>query len=282
MDDAKITEIYYRLRSKKLEQEPITLKIDEFKALYNKSLALNQRQVPRVVVINLEDQAYVLFPEWSRQEVIVEGTKSIETEDFSFLSMVDWRGAKGPRAGFFSFIVHEITENWRRITGILLASIIILLFVGPALSTYDLIHTLLIQASTVFLSIYLIFTVSQSERLSYDRKLFDKGTLHKYYADDRNITQFGILTVGMVFANSILVSSKIVNSTLQDPLPYATGRWIAAISTSVVLSMLFHTFFIVADYYLERTRDVAEREHVGQVLHEEYCREHPEDCETAK
>jgi hypothetical protein len=40
--------------------------------------------------------------------------------------------------------------------------------------------------------------------------------------------------------------------------------------------MLFHTFFIVADYYLERTRDVAEREHIGQTFHEEYRHRHPE------
>jgi len=36
--------------------------------------------------------------------------------------------------------------------------------------------------------------------------------------------------------------------------------------------MLFHTFFTVSDYYLERTRDIAEREHIGNIFHEEFIR----------
>ena len=278
MDQAKPAEIYKHLRSGRLAADPIILTMEQFRDFYDEALALNDRQVPRVLVANLEDQAYVLFPEWSRQEIIVESRKPLQDSDFSFLSLVDWRGARVSQTSFPCFLLHEAIDNWLRIGVILLVSVAALLLAGPSSDVYDLLHTLLIQASTVFLSIYLIFTVAQSERLSYDRKLFDKGTLHKYYGHDRNVTRFGILTVALVFGNSVLLSSDIVGQTLQDPLPLALGRWIAAISTAIVLSMLFHTFFIVADYYLERTRDVAEREHVGQVLHEEYCREHPEDC----
>lgn len=278
MDPAKPAEIYKHLRSGRLAADPIILTMEQFRDFYDEALALNDRQVPRVLVVNLEDQAYVLFPEWSRQEIIVESRKPLQDSDFSFLSLVDWRGARVSQTSFPCFLLYEAIDNWLRIGVILLVSVAALLLAGPSSDVYDLLHTLLIQASTVFLSIYLIFTVAQSERLSYDRKLFDKGILHKYYGHDRNVTRFGILTVALVFGNSVLLSSDIVGQTLQDPLPLALGRWIAAISTAIVLSMLFHTFFIVADYYLERTRDVAEREHVGQVLHEEYCREHPEDC----
>ncbi len=128
----------------------------------------------------------------------------------------------------------------------------------------------------LFLSIYLIFTVSQSERLSYDKKLFDAGVFHKYHSDDKNVTRFAILTVALVFANAILVHIPRLNTTLQTPLPGALGRWLVALSTSLAITMLFHTFFVVADYYLGRTRDLAERQHIGRIFHEEYIQQHPD------
>ncbi len=269
--EAELTEICDQLRHGVLAEDPIILSIEEFSRLYEISIIRNDRQIPSIVLVNLGDQAHLLFPEWSRQEIIVESRTQIGREDFAFLSVVDWRGSDTRAPNFAEFLVQEIWHNKLR-TGILyFTAFSTLLAIGPSLDTLDLVNTLLIQASTVFLSIYLIFIVSQSGRLSSDKKLFDSGILHKYYSDDRNVTRFAILTIAVVFGNTVLVHAPILGRTLQNPLADAPGRWVAAFSTAIAMTMLFHTFFIVADYYLGRTRDLAEREHVGHTFHEEYC-----------
>jgi hypothetical protein len=216
-----------------------------------------------------------MFPEWSRQEIIVQSKRPITLKDFDYVSILDWRGAREQIPKFFKFLVNEFASHKLRTSLLFLIALTALLLTGPTQDTLDLLNTLLIQASTVFLSIYLIFTVSQSERLSFDRKLFNKGILHKYYSDDKNVTTFAIVTIAIVFMNSILAHLPFISTSLSLPFPWSIGRWITAIWSSLAVTMQFHTFLIVADYYLERTRDLAERQHVGEILHEEYIKRHP-------
>jgi hypothetical protein len=228
--------------------------------------------------VNVADQAFVMFPEWSRQEIIVTSKRAITPSDFGYIASptLDWRGAQQAPSGFPEFILREFLANKLRTLLFFILTSATLLLIGPTKSALDTLNTLLIQASTVFLSIYLIFTVSQSERLSFDQKLFNKGILHKYYADDKNVTRFAIVTIVFVFVNAVLQYLPLLSSSLSQPLLSSPGRWATAIWSALTTTMLFHTFFIVADYYLERTRDLAEREHIGQILHQEYRKHHPD------
>jgi hypothetical protein len=252
----------------------IVLKLNEFRRLYEIVLEKTRRRVPYILAIHLGDQVHLILPEYSRQEIVIEPEKrkKIRREDFSFLSLVDCRGATSPSRNFLLFLIGEIKINKIRLGLIFLISLALLIFVAPSVNNLDLANTLLIQASTVFLSIYLIFTVSQSERLSSDRKLFEKGILYRYYSDDRNITIFAILTIGLTFANTLLVHLPWISNGLDGFSLISFSRWVISITTSIIFTMLFHTFFVVSDYYLERTRDIAEREHIGNIFHEEFIR----------
>lgn len=272
-NDDEFIELVQRIAGGDLLNQPIDLNLKEFKRFYELFIEMNDRKVPWITAIHLGDQVQLIFPEHSRQEIIIEpeNKHKIYREDFSFIPIVDWKGAKKPATGFGRFLREEIRISKARISLIFLLSFSILFISFPTLEVLDLINSLLIQASTVFLSIYLIFTVSQSERLSSDRKLFEKGILHKYYSDDKHITIFAILTIALAFINTIIVHLSWFdqqNSSYLNDL----GRWIIAITTSIVATMLFHTFFIVGDYYLDRTRDIAERQHVGNIFHEEYVK----------
>ncbi len=133
--------------------------------------------------------------------------------------------------------------------------------------------SLLITSSTVFLTIYLIFTVAQSQALQKDRQLFEQGVLQKYYRDDRNVTLLAILTIVLIFLNSTLLaiaSQSIATTNLwYMQLSLRSGK---AISTALVITLLIHSFFTVADYYLQRTRDVTERDLVARIFHEDFSR----------
>ena len=279
-NETDLLEICDLILHKKLTDAPIEMSISEFRRFYDVFIQRNQRQVPNILVVNLGDLAYVLFPEWSRQEFIVQSHKPLNKCDFDFVTGVDWRGAEKSSPNFPKFLFQEFWDNRIRTIFILAITFFILVTIGPSSNVYDLLNTILIQVGTVFFSIYLIFTVSQSERLSFDRKLFNSGILSKYYSDDRNITKFAILTIALMLVNTLITYIPVFTNSLTDPLPNAPGRWILASTTALVVMMLFHTFFVVSGYYLERTRDVAEREHVGNILHEEYCRHNPgaNDC----
>jgi hypothetical protein len=275
--DKEVLNLVRRLKNGALSDDVIEMNLEEFRKFYDFFLRSNNRQVPLVVLVNLEDQVQVILPEWSRQEFLIEG--KFRRDDFDFVSLIDWRGAEGPATSFLEFLREELSQRtWRHLV-ILALGFVALVLAGPSADVYDLLSSLLIQAGTVFLSIYLIFTVSQSETLSADRKLFDKGIFHRYHSDDRNVTRFAILTIALMFVNAILAHAQPLRTTLEEPLFWSLGRWIVAFSTSLVLTMLFHTFFIVSDYYLGRTRDIAERQHMGRIFHEEYRRQCPDDPE---
>jgi len=271
MNDDELLKFVQRIASGDLLNQPIVLKLGEFKSFYEFFIETNNRKVPEVTAIHLGDQVLLIFPEHSRQEIVIEpeNKHKIYRDDFNFVPIIDWKGAKRPALGFGQFIFDEIRISKARISLIFLLSFGILFISSPSLDVLDLINSLLIQASTVFLSIYLIFTVSQSERLSSDKKLFERGVLYKYYSDDKHITTFAILTIALTFINTILVHlawfSQQNSLSLND-----LGKWIISITTSVVFTMLFHTFYVVRDYYLERTRDIAERQHKENIFDEEY------------
>ena len=278
MNEDDLRELVQEIANDGLLNGPVDLTLKEFRRFYEYFIEINERRVPRVIAIHLGDHIQIVFPDHSRQEIIIapDDKRSIVREDLNFITIIDWKGAKGPETSFIRFLVDEIRiSKWR--IGLMFFTSLVLIIVGsPSPSNLDLINSLLIQASTVFLSIYLIFTVSQSERLSSDRKLFERGTFHKYYSDDKHITSFAILTIALAFINTLIVhwtwfvQRSGTNFT-------ETGRWVIGITTSIVVVMLFHTFFIVGDYYLERTRDIAERQHLGSIFHDEYMKSRKTD-----
>lgn len=276
-NEEELTNISMLIRSGRLEEGPIVMSLEELRLFYEIFIQANDRRIPEVVIVNLADQAFLIFPEWSRQEIIVESNEPLVPEDFQFIPDIDWRGAKTPPQRFPSFFVQEFWLSKFRTITVFLVSFVILMLVVRSTDVLDLISSLLIEASAVFLSIYLIFTVSQSERLSYDKKLFERGIFFKYHNDDKNITKFAILTIAFVFVNALIGHLPPIADSLSKPLSLSVGRWIISLTSAFVLTMLFHTFFIVAGYYLERTRDLAEREHTGRILHEEYSARHSEE-----
>ncbi len=265
------------IRSGALGEAPIIMNLDDARHFFDIFIQANDRKIPEVVAVNVGDQAFLLFPEWSRQEIVVESPRALVPEDFAFVPNLDWRGATDRPQRFFHFVSQEFLANKLRTTAIFIISFAVLAVVGDSVSTLDLLNTLLIEASTVFLTIYLIFTVSQSERLSNDPKLFDRGILYKYHYDDKNVTKFAILNIALVFANTLFVHAPGIEGSLSAPLQSSVARWLVSSTTALVMTMLFQTFFIVAEYYLERTRDLAERQHIGRILHEEYRKRNPEE-----
>jgi hypothetical protein len=95
--------------------------------------------------------------------------------------------------------------------------------------------------------------------------------LHQYYTDDRNVTFIGIITLALTFfaSGAIMMLSKYEPDIILKWYPLVS-RIAKALILGLAIMLLFYTFYTVASYYLERNRDVVERDLVAEVLREDY------------
>src|SRR3989304_10617576 len=77
----------------------VVLGLAEFEELYKALVSLNNNNAPRAVIINLVDQAFVLFPEYNARHLLIEARRAIKKDDFRFLANLAWYGADaGPQS----------------------------------------------------------------------------------------------------------------------------------------------------------------------------------------
>jgi hypothetical protein len=249
--------------------QALEVSLDEFQKFYATMLHLSKTS-PTVSLVNLETVVKAQFSDISPQHFDILHNEPLTEQHFEFALKKRWYGAKEPPQGYWTFMWEELKLNWRKLVPLFVA-ILILLYTTNSDPLYELMATLLIQSSTVFLSIYLIFTVAQSQILYKDISLFKAGILQRYYRDDRNVTLLGILTVALTFLSSGVVSlaTKYLSSTNPLWLQIA-GRVLKALSTTIAITLLFDTFLIVANYYLDRSRDVTERDMASDILDQDF------------
>jgi hypothetical protein len=99
--------------------------------------------------------------------------------------------------------------------------------------------------------------IPKTQPVDRDKKLLDAGLLLIDHADGTGVMWFAILTLTLVSANAALAYVPALRATLQAPLRFAPGRWIAATLTSVAVTMLCHLLFFSTHHCLGHTRDEA-------------------------
>ena len=247
--------------------------LDEFQRFYTTMVYLTKSN-PIVSFVNLEDVVVAQFSSISPQHFDISDRKIMLTEDdFEFVISKKWYGSQGKPQSFGNFLWHEFLLNWGKLSTIFVISALILFAINDK-TFYEQLISLLIQSATVFLSLYIIFTVSQSHTLYKDIVLLKEGILQRYYRDDRNVTLLGIITIAFTFLGSGIISlTNKLDGLVQLDWATMTTRIIRAMVIAIVITMLFDTFLTVANYYLFRNRDVLERDMVADILDNDY-REH--------
>jgi hypothetical protein len=269
MTNQEIENLCKKLLAGYINNRAFRVSLEEFQKFYSTFINLT-KNVPVVSLINLEDVIVAQFSSLSPQHFDIFQKHMLEEDDFEFIQNKRWYGAKKRSEKFGFFLWKELRQNF--VSLILIAAIgFSLLFWVNNNELYNLMVSLFIQSSTVFLSLYIIFTVSQSQKLYQDISLFKTGILHKYFRDDKNVTLLGILTVAFTFLNSILIHLFAkYEATINDPLFGTLARISKATFTTIILVLLFDMFITVANYYLERNRDIIERDIVITLLDKDY------------
>lgn len=267
--DQQLETICTHLLAGEIGNDAFELEFDEFKRLYATMTSL-RASAPRLTLVKtLGNEVFAQFSDIAPQHFVITDRQSLTPERFGLVPNLKWYGDQRKPLSFPRFIGKEFRDNLWLLLGVFVGSSV-LMFLANSSSLYDLMATLLIQSGTVFLSIYLIFTVSQSQRLAEDKRLFKAGITERYFRDDRNMTLFAILTIVITFISSMLVS--LFDTTWWGTIfrvPALTAA-LKAISTAVAVTFLLDSFLTVAEYYLGRTMDVVERDVIADILHEDY------------
>ena len=258
----EIERICKKLLSGEIYSKALSVSLDEFQRFYSTFVNL-ARKSPKVSLVNLEDIVIAQFSDIAPQHFDISDTKPLVDNDFAFIQYRRWYGATNTPERFTLFIWKELRQNLLKLLMVAIISFTIL-FLANSTSLYELMISLLIQSSTVFLSLYIIFTVSQSQGLYSDLELFKSGVLHKYYRDDRNVTLLGIVTVSSTF----LSAGLIYLLSEYNPNIYLQAAKAALVTVNITL--LFDTFLTVANYYLERNRDIIERNIAADILNDDF------------
>jgi len=257
-----IERICVQLLSHKIDNKPLSVSLDEFQRFYSIFVNLSKSS-PKVSLVNLEDRVIGQFSDIAPQHFDISDKNLLVEADFAFIQDKIWYGATAPPEKFTLFLFKELRQNFPKLLLVAVVSFTIL-FLADNAALYELIVSLLIQSSTVFLSLYIIFTVSQSQSLYSDLVLFKSGVLHKYYRDDKNVTLLGIVTVSSTFLSAGLVYLL----SKYDPNIYLQA--VKAVLITLNITLLFDTFFTVANYYLERNRDIIERNIAADILNDDF------------
>ena len=143
--------------------------------------------------------------------------------------------------------------------------------IDRVVDSFAQVNEMLLTSATLFLSIFLVFTVAQSSKLQEDKRLFDSGLLHKFERDDRLIAMVALISLLLSILNIVI---------LGIPATFSITRWHIAgsyILTFNKLSLIIPTLtglsiaalvfcFLALLYYLKRTMLITNRDMSVKVL----------------
>lgn len=289
--DHKVDEIYEGLIVGQPLGDDTDLSLDEFVALYQKiGQRINIKQ--RVDIVLQNDRAFVQFTDLPPGNgiVYVKSKRRLTPQDFSrTVANAVFHG--DVLASTFREQIREDRANIliTGVIGLLFAFLLFTLGNSVASSYADYLITpdqfpaterainimvkiseMLLTSATLFLSIFLVFTVAQSAKLQEDVRLFDTGLLHKFERDDRLITIVAIASLVLSVLNVTLLGLPVSwNISAGRILGYAVTlnklSLISPLITGLTIGLLIYCFLALL-YYLKRMMLITNRDMSARVL----------------
>ena len=287
----KVDEISKKLVAGQPLGDETDISLEEFIALYQKiGQQANTKQ--RVDIVLLNDRAFVQFTDLPPGNgiVYIKSERRLTRQDFS-------RTVANPvfHGDVLASTIKEQIKEDR--SNILLSGAIGLLFtallfslgnsVAPNYPAYLItpnsfpaterainmivkVNEMLLTSATLFLSVFLVFTVAQSAKLQEDIRLFDTGLLHKFEHDDRLVTVIAIVSLILSVLNVTLLGLPVsLDVTAWNMLGYTVTlnklSLISPLITGLTIGALIYCFLVLL-YYLKRMMLITNRDMSAKVL----------------
>jgi len=214
--------------NQRLEDNDRFLSLTEFIELYQ-TLTRQEKSVVHTDIVLLEKFAAVQFTSISQERFVVRHNKRLikadfertvvdasisgDTHDYSLFKQLKGESKNSPVILLIFLLVFAamawtglgVANNYEKY----LADPNLYPAVGYAIDSIKTVNDLLITCATLFLSIFVIFTVAQNTEMVRDIFLFKQGVVHKLFRDDLFITKTVIFSLLASLLSMIFLANPL-------------------------------------------------------------------------
>ena len=274
------------------EPKNFILPLAEFKTVFKE--VQKHRSGTKIDVILNGDWAIVQFSELCNHRIRVLPDNSfhpvlkllgvhqyIEEEDFEIAAAVANIYGQRKYLTLGRFVLEEfLTEGLPGLTVFLISGILFAWLINLS-SSFDVIKSandLLIGVSTIFFSIFMLFTASQNLSSIVTPDLFKQGLTHRFIQVDKMVSWISIAALGLAGLNRVVVEtiSMINIETNIGRLFVLNSQRIIPWTTSLAVSLITISFLIVVRYYYKRVQNLLETDLSKKLLDETFERQNIE------
>lgn len=269
-----------------------SLSLDEFAALYH-TISDQVGVKQRIDIVLHDDRALVQFTSLSpgNQTVYVVSDRRLVREDFARIVNRPVFHGDVLNVSFGQRLKEESGNILVSLGAGLLVGLVLFLLANSVAADYQSylidpnsfplvervvgslaqINEMSLTSATLFLSVFLVFTVAQNSRLQKDTRLFDSGLLHKFERDDRLIAMVALVSLLLSILNvgilGIPVVLPIASFQIAGVYTFVFNKLSIVVPALASLSVATLTFcFLSLLYYLKRTMLITSRDMSVKVL----------------
>ena len=236
------------------------ISLDEFRELYRVVVRMceeNNNKIGETRILLLTESAIVRFSIAPNIIFQINHDKNLSKKDFDIVISPVIEGNIRP-ISWGSFVWTEFRHGWWIF---LLVSIVFYFFFYKEsnFSGISTINQLLVDATSLFISIFVLFTISQNRDLLTNKELVRKGFTHQLMQNDYFITSLAITSLICTFTSSSILAQtnpSIINIPFLNK-SFQVG-FIAIFLTHVAMLFLLDCFISVTRYYLKVIRTAIE------------------------
>lgn len=286
MKESEIEE--YILQLKNNENKYVELNLQDFKQLY--FIILDKKVLSRhtAVIIFVEKNVDLMFIESPHFRFNIKNhSKHFTLKDFDFVIDFTCYGSYNEKYTFSNFIKDEISLNGKKllITFSLFAALTLLALDYIAIRT---LNELTLTSITIFLSIFLLFIVSQ-KNITNNMGLFKNGYIFDLIQTDKYILNIAVVVLLLSISNIGLTLISCNNLfQIMDALSTAKLKYtlllllkennnsillikktIIAVLTALNVTLITECYISIFQYYFEREKVVNLTEVSNQLFEKE-------------
>jgi hypothetical protein len=245
------------------------LSLEEFQEVYRHVARLCQDQNKKIGethILLLTENALIKFS-ISKIVIQINHKKNLSRKDFDVVISPKFEGNVKPIT-WRAFIWTELVHNWWILISVSLL-FYFLFYANNNFSGISTINQLLIESNSLFISIFVLFTISQNRDLLTNKELVRKGLTHRLMQNDYYITSSAISSLVLAFISSSILTLP-TNITISIPvINFSFFRATIAIAlTHIALLILLDCFIAITNYYLKVMRTALESKMFVQLMDE--------------
>jgi hypothetical protein len=231
----------------------IELTLDEFKDIYDKIINRRILNDHTVFAVFIEDRVFIAFPEKPDVRFVIKREKGFfSKDDLNFVHNLEPMGTYKGELKFSAFLKKEFKLNWLKIISLFFPTFL-LFSISGAVSMLQRVNEMILASATIFISIFLLFVISQRE-LKNESKLMRDGIPYEFMQNDKYVATMAIIAIFLsiiTMAFSYFDLSYLINfKNFTIDLMFFSLSFL----TSFTLVILAICYISIVQYYFERVK----------------------------